>query len=272
MKKLNLLATAGALSIMTATAASAASLSITIENLTGAGGFAVTPLYTAFHDDTFDAFSVGDAASPGVELLAETGAASLVAQERLDLDADSTGNVNPAGTPPPIQPGESVTTVLDVDGQSNPFFTFLAMLLPSNDTFIGNDDALRLFDDAGNFLGPQFIEVTGEDIYDAGTEVNGLEGAAFVAGQDVNAGEEENGVITAAGADIASIFAGATLATGDTLGSGAVLDFFTNPADFRLLTISITEVSQVPLPASAPMLAAAVGLVGWGARRKKKSS
>jgi hypothetical protein len=272
-KSLRPIATAGLLTALLCGAASASTLSITIENTTGAGGFSITPLYTAFHDENFDAFNVGEAATPGVEQIAETGAAATVAAERLALDPDSQGNVNPSPSgPPPIQPGESVTVELDIDGASNPFFTFLAMLLPTNDTFIGMDDPLRLFADDGTFLGPQVIEVTGEHIYDAGTEVNGLEGSAFVAGQDITLGEEENGVITRAGADIANIFAGAPLAAGGNLGSGDVLDFFSSPQDFRLLTISISEVSQVPLPASAPLLAAALGFMGWRARKAKRSS
>ncbi len=270
--KLKSVAMAVPLSMMLATAASAATLSITITNTTGADGFAITPLYTAFHDDSFDAFNVGAAASAGVELIAETGMASAVAAERLAADADSQGNTNAAGTPPPIQPGETVTAVLDIDGASNPYFTFLAMLLPSNDTFIGNDDALRLFSDSGDFLGPQFINVTGEDIYDAGTEANALFGSAFVQGEDITLGGAGEGVITAAGADIASIFGGATLATNGVLGTGDVLDFFTDPADFSLLTISITEVAPVPLPASAPLLAASLGFLGWRARKKKQSA
>jgi hypothetical protein len=266
-------AAAGAVMLFLGGAASAATLSITIENVTGAGGFSVTPLYTAFHDDGFDAFDLGAPASDGLREIAETGMAGTVAAERLAIDPDSQGTqiASPSG-PPPIQPGETVTAEIEVDGASNPYFTFLAMLLPSNDTFIGMDDPMRLFADDGSFLGPQVITVTGENIYDAGTEVNGLEGSAFVAGEDITAGADENGVVTRAGSDIASIFEGAPLAAGGNLGSGAVLDFFTSPEDFQLLRISIAEVSQVPLPASAPLLAAALGVLGWRAGRRKRDA
>ncbi len=249
--------------------AHATTLSITVTNNQADGGFAVTPLYTAFHDGSFDAFTVGEAASLGVETIAETGSAATVAAERLAIDPDSFGTViaSPSG-PPPIEAGESVTTEVTLDPNSSLFFTFLSMLLPSNDTFIGNDDplAFQLFDAAGAFLGDRVIEVTGLDIYDAGTEVNGLLGSAFVAGQDITLGADEGGVVTA-GQDL-SVFAGATLATGATLGDAALLDFFSDPSAFSLLTIEITEVAPVPLPAGAPLLAAALGLLGLRSRRK----
>lgn len=255
-------------------AASAATIQITITNTTGAGGFSVTPLYTAFHDGTFDAFNIGEEASAGLELIAETGMASGIAGERLLVDPDSQGNVNPSPSgPPPIQPGEQVTAVLDIDGANNQYLTFLAMLLPTNDTFIGNDDARahRIFDDSGAFLGPQTIEVTGSQIFDAGTEINALAGSAFVAGQDITLGGTENGTVQRAGADITEIFAGVELAAGGFLGSGDVLDFFRAPGDFNLLSIEITEVSAVPLPATAPMLLAGFGLLGWRMRKSKKA-
>ena len=51
------------------------------------------------------------------------------------------------------------------------------VLLPSNDAFIGNDapDILPLFDADGNLIvrtGSEAFTITGDDVYDAGTEVN----------------------------------------------------------------------------------------------------
>jgi hypothetical protein len=262
---------AAAIAALSAGAASATTLNIKITNTTGAGGFSITPLYTAFHDGRFDAFDVGEKATPGVEAIAETGNAMVVAGERRVIDPDSQGNVNPSPMgPPPIQPGEVVTTQLDIDGVNNRFFTYLAMLLPSNDAFIGNDNAkaYELFDAGGNFKGPLKIDVTGDDIYDAGTEANALLGSAFVQGEDIALGGPGEGVITA-GTDL-SVFAGATLATGDILGSGAILDFASNPSAFNVISIEITEAAApIPLPASAPLLAGALALLGWRAKRKQ---
>lgn len=256
--------------LMAATAASAITLNITVTNNQAEGGLSFTPLYTAIHDDSFDAFNVGEAATSGVETIAETGNPMIVAGERQAVDPDSVGAVlaSPDG-PPPVQPGETVTTEVEIDATSPLFFTFLSMVLPSNDTFIGNDDALQIFGENGEFLGPQTIEVTGNDIYDAGTEINDLFGSAFVAGEDISLGGEEGGVISAATS--LSVFAGAELATGDILGSAEQIDFVANPGAFSLATITISEVAPVPLPASALLLLTGIGGIAVSRRRRRKA-
>ncbi len=256
--------------LLAATAASAITLNITVTNNQAAGGLSFTPLYTAIHDENFDAFNVGEAASLGVETIAETGNAMVVAGERQAADADSVGAVlaSPDG-PPPVQPGETVSTEIEVDATSPLFFTFLSMILPSNDAFIGNDDALQLFGDNGEFLGPQTIEVTGDDFYDAGTEINGLTGSAFVAGEDISLGAQEGGVITAATS--LSVFAGSELATGDILGSADQIDFLTDRGSFSLATITISEVAPIPLPASALLLLTGIGGIAISRRRPRKA-
>ncbi|MEO0381696.1 MAG: spondin domain-containing protein, partial [Pseudomonadota bacterium] len=112
-----------------ASAAHASSLRITVENNQGAGGLSITPLYLGFHNGSFDAFDVGGTASTGVELIAETGIASTpgtagtpiegttgVAQERLAADPNSFGAVIASQSgPPPIQPGESESILVDID-------------------------------------------------------------------------------------------------------------------------------------------------------------
>lgn len=273
IKKLKSVALAGAAGlIMMATAASAASIKITVTNLQESGGLSITPLYTALHNGSFDAFDVGAPASAGLELIAETGMASGIAAQRLATDPNSAGAViaSPAG-PPPIQPGESASTRINVDPTGPLFFTFLSMLLPSNDHFIGNDDALayQVFGSSGEFLGDQSITVTGNQIYDAGTEANGLTGSAFVAGQDISLSPADSSPRITQGLFDLSVFAGQTLATGDVLGSAAQIDFLTNPGAFELVRI---EIAQVPLPASAPLLLAALGAIGFASRMRKKKT
>ncbi|MEL6242262.1 MAG: spondin domain-containing protein [Pseudomonadota bacterium] len=244
------------------TAAAATTLNITVTNNQPAGGFSITPLYLGFHNDQFDAFNAGEAASPGVEEIAETGMAGVVAGERLAADPNSQGLViaSPTGAPP-IQPGESESAQITLNPTDALFLTFLSMVLPSNDTFIGSDDPIQLFDSSGNFLGDQIIEVTREQTYDAGTEVNGLTGAAFLANEDISLGDAENGIITPV-QDLTE-FAGQELVTGDILGDATLLDFFSDTSNPSFVTISISEVNPIPLPASAPLLLAALGLMGW---------
>lgn len=254
--------------------AQAATLQITVTNNQAAGGLSITPLYTALHDGSFDAFDLGGIASPGLELIAETGAASALAAERRAIDPDSQPLVlaSPDG-PPPIQPGESVSSTIDVNASEELFFTFLSMLLPSNDHFIGNDNPLayQLFDAAGNFTGNTTINVTGDQIYDAGTEANGLAGAAFIDGVDIAESPAGESRIQQGIALSQELFGpGVQLATGETL-NPALIDFTSDPSAFNLLTIEIKEIAAVPVPASAPLLLGGLALMGWYGRRKKRA-
>lgn len=250
--------------------AQATTLKITVTNNQASGGLSITPLYTSVHDGSFDAFDLGGTATDGLELIAETGNASVVAGERRASDPDSQPLTlaSPDG-PPPVQPGESVSGRLSVNATEALYFTFLSMLLPSNDHFIGNDNPLayQLFDASGNFNGARTINVTGGEIYDAGTEANGFEGSAFIQGADITDSPAGEGLIQQGLPISSELFApGVLLATGDTL-NPAFLDFTSDPNNFNLLTI---EISQVPVPASAPLLLGALGLLGWGHRRRKQ--
>ena len=124
--------------------AAAAVFDITITNDAGPGGFSVTPLWAAFHDSGFDAFDVGDTASPGIEQIAEVGVTGMIGPEFAAADPDGTATTLPSnGGPPPFQPGQSATTRVNVASTGEVFFSFASMLVPSNDTFLGNDDAPR---------------------------------------------------------------------------------------------------------------------------------
>jgi hypothetical protein len=73
--------------------AQAVMIKVTVTNNAQINGFTFTPLYTAFHNSSFDAFDVGSTASAGVEALAELGNASVLAGERLAADPNSVGGV-----------------------------------------------------------------------------------------------------------------------------------------------------------------------------------
>ncbi|MEM9581548.1 MAG: spondin domain-containing protein [Pseudomonadota bacterium] len=273
--KHSLWVSAGAAALLTASAASATTLSITFENVNGAG-FLVTPVYAGFHDGGFDAFDAGSAASEGVEQVAELpippnldGRGNLLAAERRanqDGDGvDSQGTFIANGGP--IADGGSATVEVDIaDPTVNRYASFLAMVVPSNDTFFGNDNPLayELFDAMGN-LTTSMIEITAGSIYDAGTEINDF---ATSTQAMILKGADEGGVITSIfDEDAAGNNGLENLAT--LFGLGDVSSITRDTVFFR---IGVEEVAPVPLPASAPLLLGALGLAGWGVRRRQKQA
>lgn len=169
-------------------------LRVTITNTAPTGGTALTPFWLGFHDGSFDLFDGGQAASAGLEQIAEDGDATGLGTELLEADADGQGFVAP-GPNGPILAGDTAELIVDVDGASNGSFSFAAMILPSNDAFVGNGGEIELFNDKGRFLGEQTITLEGSDVYDAGTEVNTELDAAFINQTAPNTGVDENGVV-----------------------------------------------------------------------------
>ncbi len=234
-----------------------AELRLTVRNTSDFGGTATTPFYFGFHDGSFDLFNSGEAASPGLERLAEDGIFGVdpddgfttVAEERLAVSPDSQGaavtGTTPAGTPGPIAAGTQGSTIVTInDGALNQYVSFGAMILPSNDAFVGTDDAIRLFDDSGRFVGAQTVVFEGSDVYDAGTEVNTELDAAFINQTAPDTGVDEGGVVTlhpgfngSAGNPVGEgdqIILGGTNAFGETIDPIA--------ADFTLPGAQIAEV------------------------------
>ncbi len=260
LKRLTRLSAAGfVVSAGLATAASAAVVEITITNNQGSDGVYLTPLFSALHDGSFDAFNAGQAASAAVEDLAEEGnPAGLVAEA--DAQGATSGVIfgfdGFAGAPV-LDPGETASIRLDVNRFDARFFSFLSMVIPSNDTFIGNDDAMayEVFDAAGAFTGLGAISVFSDDAWDAGTELNNGLGAPFsTAGGTAT---DVDGVITPASDRLFFLNGQHTVA-------GTTIDL----ASGRNLLATI-EVSQVPLPAGFPLLLAGLGAFGLAKRRKK---
>ncbi|MEM6547504.1 MAG: spondin domain-containing protein [Pseudomonadota bacterium] len=169
-------------------------LRVTIDNTSPVGGTFLTPVWFGFHDGSFDLFDGGQAASAGLEQIAEDGAAAGLATELVAADSDGEGFVI-TGAGGPIATQETTSQVLSVNGLSNPLVSLAAMLLPSNDAFIGTGEAVRLFDDAGNFLGAQTLVFAGENVYDAGTEFNTEMDAAFINQTGPDTGLDENSVV-----------------------------------------------------------------------------
>ncbi|MDA7965354.1 CHRD domain-containing protein [Ruegeria sp.] len=179
-------------------------ITVSITNTLDAGGTFLTPVWFGFHDGAnFDLFNAGEAASLGLERLAEDGSVEGIAAEFNQqvgdngIDATILGG---AGAPGPIDPGETATFTLNVnaDQVGQGFFTWATMVIPSNDAFLAAPDdvfADPIFDAEGNFIGPIVIERFGRDVLDAGTEVNNEEGAAFLNQTARDQGTAENGVV-----------------------------------------------------------------------------
>ena len=194
VRKLSVLCVAG----VAATAASAQPvlIKVTVENLAPTNSVSFAPLQIGFGNGGFDAFNNGETAGDAIVSIAEGGSGSawFPAFEAAEPDA-VLGSVlpDPAG---PLLPGETGTAVFSVDPSTNQFFTFASMVVPSNDYFIGNDNpaAYRVLDDDGNLLIGS-ISQTGADIWDAGSEVDGPFGAAFLMGSSNDDHIDENGVV-----------------------------------------------------------------------------
>lgn len=154
------------------------------ENLQGANGFWLTPVWVGLHNGNFDLFNDGATASSALELLAEEGDVSGLQAAFAGAGTQSVlfGGGFGAGTPPLIAPGTSAAADIFVaDSANDRFFSYASMLIPTNDAFIGNNNpfAFEIFDAAGNFNGPVTFEIFAGNVWDSGTEVNDGAGAPF---------------------------------------------------------------------------------------------
>ncbi len=169
-------------------------LSITITNLTH--GMAFTPVLVAAHDATGNLFDTGTAASANLQAMAEGG--TLTGLEA-DLDAVAATHTNSGA---PLLAGASVTLALNTDAApANTLLSVVAMLLPTNDAFLGLD-AVNIPTAAGTYI-------FNVNSYDSGTEANdellnpGAGGAPGVAGIPADPGAQAGtgGMVGVAGAD-----------------------------------------------------------------------
>lgn len=194
---INRLGAALSLSALSALSASAYAqkVTVTVQNLTHGSHF--TPLLVAAHDGDTHLFKAGEAASSALQAMAEGGDISALVN---DLSAsNSTIESNPAGGL--LAPGHSTTTaVINTDGTDNHYLTLVAMILPSNDGFVGVN-SWPIPGAPGTYTMPVLA-------YDAGTEANnellgvanaGAPGVAGVPGAP--SGSAGTGGSGAAGAD-----------------------------------------------------------------------
>jgi hypothetical protein len=135
--------------------ARAAQLNVEITNLTH--GIYFTPLLVTAHDNSMHLFQSGVSASSSLQIMAECGDISALTADIGGEDADTVAN--PASGL--LAPGKSVSIFLDT---SHGYLSIVAMLLPTNDGFVGLD-SLRI----PSVPGVYSYYLNG---YDAGTEAN----------------------------------------------------------------------------------------------------
>jgi Ca2+-binding RTX toxin-like protein len=176
-------------------------IEITLTNLSPDQGSLLTPIFVATQNGIYDQFDVGSAASENIERLAEDGTVGPRIAAALASGGVGEAQATVGG---PVAPGETRTLTFFADPTDplTQYISYASMVIPSNDAFIGNDDPtqLDLFDDGGNLIrrvGANAFVVTGDNVYDAGTEVNDEIPAntAALAQAAPNTGVTEGGVI-----------------------------------------------------------------------------
>lgn len=229
---------------------------VTIENLAPASGVAFAPLHLAFNNGSWDAFNLGQVANAAIVSVAEGGAG--VAWQAAFAAADPGAVRGTIGGP--LFAGASKTASYLVDTASNPFFTFAAMAIPSNDFFIGNDNPMahRLFNAAGQ-LQVGSITVKARDIWDAGSEVFNPAASAFVGNNDLRDGQ---------GSVVAFNFAEFAGYNGLTTGAGYTFNSQL-AADTDVYRISFSA-APVPEPQTTALMLAGLVAVGALARRRTR--
>lgn len=157
-KPITILGSAVVLSLISSTAF-AQKITVKVQNLTHGSHF--TPLLVGAHEASTHLFTSGEAASASLQAMAEGGSIAGLAA---DLGSANASIVeNPAGGL--LAPGASTTTSeIDTDGTSNNYLSVVAMVLPSNDGFVGLN-SWRIPTEPGTYS----INV---NAYDAGTEAN----------------------------------------------------------------------------------------------------
>ena len=180
---------------------------VRIKNIAPTEGVAITPVWVGFHSGNFDSYNGGLLALPGLERIAEDGNATLISQQFLDVDAQQGGytyinNVDGVATSElvrtqdlndafrqdatvgsaPLLPGQAaVAEFALLDNGANNYFSYVSMVLPTNDFFIANGNPLAhsissILADGGEIS--FFIGTPNGGVNDAGTEIESFEFSA----------------------------------------------------------------------------------------------
>ena len=169
----NDLATLSNFASVTITQGSAGAFTVVVSNVS-AGAFIgnLSPVAWAVHDASAKLFELGKAVSPGMESLAEDGAAATLLTELAASTHVLSKGVQGIA---PITTGAGFTFSVTPDA-AHPLLSLAAMIVPSNDTFLAlGQTGVALLDAAG---APRSDAAIATDVaallgaYDAGTEAN----------------------------------------------------------------------------------------------------
>lgn len=237
-------------------------ITVTVRNLAQQNSVSFAPLRFGFHNGSFDAFDNGESATAPIISVAEGGSGAdwfpaFAAAEPQAVLGSAGGGA--------LTPGASLTTGrFRIDTSLNPFFTFGAMVVPSNDYFIGNDDPreYRLFDMAGNLILSQ-IDQNASEIWDAGSELFDPAAAAFLVNGVNDLRTPQNGVVNFDFLELAR-FNGLQTAAGYTFASNL-------SADTPIYQINFSA-AAVPEPSTWAMLIVGFLAVGSVARRRTSAT
>jgi len=141
-----------------AVAAQAATVDVRVTNSTHDLYF--TPLLITAHSSSVHLFQAGTLAAASLQAMAEGGDTSGLVTDVGGVDADTIDNPA-AGL---LAPGQATMTTLDTTVSGNTHLSLVAMMLPTNDGFVGLD-GLQIPTVAGSYT----YYLNG---YDAGTEAN----------------------------------------------------------------------------------------------------
>ena len=152
---------------------------MSVENLSPANGLYLGPMWAGFHDGTFDLYNtsqmIDNTFAPLVEDANPSQLLTLFMSENDNFKQGVISGLDGTAIPPVIDPGETAFVNIDVDTSSpaTRFFSYMAKIAPSNDAFIGNEQPTQypVFNGSGTFT-PVTIMVTGQQVLDAGVEVN----------------------------------------------------------------------------------------------------
>jgi Spondin_N len=263
MKFIPAIILAGALSPFSG--AQAYEVTLSFSNLSGPNGAALSPVFVALGNGSFNPFAPGASASQAIQTLSEKGSGADLATEfgavdSLGWSGEVTASKNAFG-PGIFLPGGSGSVTLNLDPTKNEYLNYYAMVVPSNDFFIGGK--IQLFDNGGNFLGTN-TTLTGSNVWDAGAVIPQIAGAAFLAGNHGTSNTAENSVISLidasnSAANSFSIYAGQTTAAGYQ---------FTQLPNSGAPLLNVSAVSAVPLPSAVWLFGSVLSLLGLSRSRK----